>query len=358
MSQSNEILDDVKKEKAVYTVRSEDLVKASDEWDDLRCQICGILSESLTLAFIHFIECKKRGKNKIYECTSCGKTYKERKTLVKHLNYKHNLKIREQNRKEKFECNYCSKIFKYKREIQAHIEIHMNISILCDLCGAKYNKRAHLLKHIRHKHLGLKKTKEKIFSCSFCSRIYRHKYALRDHETCHRIGKLMCQLCSRSYCSKASLTAHIQTSHAKQNMDEKMVKKFVCDVCGNGYTRKCGLKEHRLRQHEGGKISCKICGKEVYDEKSLKIHMNTHTGDKPHSCEICGKSFTTAPYLKVHMYSHTGEAPHVCHLCPQKFRQRSSYTSHYKTHHPGVVPPKLKYTVQEYLQRKHESTSK
>uniref|UniRef100_A0A8D8WWE2 Zinc finger protein 26 n=1 Tax=Cacopsylla melanoneura TaxID=428564 RepID=A0A8D8WWE2_9HEMI len=337
-------------------VRSEDLMKAytSGDWDELSCRLCGTLSESLTWSILHFMECKKQ-KNKVYQCTACKKTYSQRNDFLKHLKYKHKVNF-ERSVFKRFECYYCNKIFKHKSEIRNHMEIHMNFKYKCDLCGIEYKLKCALKKHIKQKHLGLKSNKQ--YTCSFCSKTYLSKNNLHFHESLHKTGRLMCHLCPKTYASEASLNAHIRTSHLKANIDENMVKKFVCDVCGNSFARKCGLRDHRLRQHEGGKLSCKICGKEVYDARSLKIHMNTHTGDKPHSCEICGKSFTTAPYLKVHMYSHTGEAPHVCHLCPQKFRQRSSYTSHYKTHHPGVVPPKLKYTVQEYLQRKHESTSK
>lgn len=333
----------------VLKVKSADLVATlkSDFFEGLRCKLCGFLSETTTLAVIHLFDCKKR-KKKIYECTRCTVTYRSKRSLVYHLNTKHKIRveIKGYDKKRKFICHYCRKEYPRKNELHDHILGHMNLKpYSCDICGAQFRIRGRFREHIVQKHLETT-LNDKTFPCSFCSKMCISLKAKRSHEYRHKnSGLFQCAYCSKTYQYKVNLMTHIQNFHFKTELERRIAppKKFICDLCGNAYCRKSGLTSHYRVVHEGGKPTCTICGKKVYDKRSLEIHMNTHTGAKPHCCEVCGKGFCSAYYLRVHSYSHTGETPHVCHLCPKKFKQRSSYTLHYKTHHPGVIPPKLRY---------------
>ncbi|XP_026685213.1 zinc finger protein OZF-like [Diaphorina citri] len=345
LSENKQTIGDIKVENAVYRIKSKDLLATSYVWDEERCRSCGLLSGSITQAYIHYLECKNR-KNKLYECSLCNKTSGNKHDLLKHLRGKHKMKIKLSGHKTKCVCHYCNKTFDSKAKIQEHISGHMfDKRYQCDLCGYQIRRKEKLYLHIREIHLGKQSTK---VSCSICSRTFARKALLQTHLAVHTVEKnFECYYCQKRYCQKTNLTKHIQNFHLKTVLERRrellfLKKEFICDVCGKSYVRKGGLTEHHQREHQGKKPVCTICGKIVVEKRSLEIHMNAHAGLKPHCCELCGRSFTTYKYLKVHMFCHTGETPHVCHLCPKKFRQRSSYTLHYKTHHPGVIPPKLR----------------
>ncbi|XP_017302873.1 zinc finger protein OZF-like [Diaphorina citri] len=253
------------------------------------------------------------------------------------------MKIKLSSHKTKCVCHYCNKTFDSKAKIQEHILGHMYEKLYyCDICGSQQRTKCRFYRHLRDKHL----SKPANLSCEFCSRIFTKKELLQSHLAVHKIGKnYECYYCRKTYCHKPNLTIHIQNVHLKSELEKRtaiLKREFICDVCGKSYVRKSGLTDHHRKEHQGGKPVCTICGKMLIDKRSLANHMNAHAGLKPHCCEICGRSYSTAAYLKVHMSCHTGETPHTCHLCPKKFRQRSSYSLHYKTHHPGVIPPKLR----------------
>lgn len=328
-------------------VKSEDIMATfcPGYRDSLRCRVCGYLSATETQSYIHFVYCKKQ-RNKMYECTSCKRTFKKRKLFFEHLKRKHrmNIKYKKNHQVEDYICYFCNKKYQKKNDIENHIVEHMGLGVYhCDLCGSGFKKILHLRKHIYRVHL--EKDIPISHHCSICSKIFSSTQAARNHEISHAMEKrVQCHHCSKPYSNKFSLVTHIQNVHMKTEL-EKMkepINRCICDICGNSYRRKNALNEHRRKVHEGKFPECSVCGKKVGNKTSLKIHMVTHTGVKPHCCEICGKSFVSGAYLKIHMLSHTGEMPHVCHVCPKKYSQRSSYIYHYRKYHPGIVPPNLK----------------
>lgn len=61
---------------------------------------------------------------------------------------------------------------------------------------------------------------------------------------------------------------------------------------------------------ESGRVMCDICGKSYKTKSALSLHINVHTRKNAYECNICGRGFTQRGALVRHMPMHTGEKPY------------------------------------------------
>ncbi|XP_065775595.1 histone-lysine N-methyltransferase PRDM9-like [Muntiacus reevesi] len=80
------------------------------------------------------------------------------------------------------------------------------------------------------------------------------------------------------------------------------------------------------------RVTCGECGQGSKDRSSLTTHERTHTGEKPYVCGECGQSFHRKSHLITHQRTHTGEKPYVCGECGRSFRQKAHLITHQRTH--------------------------
>ena len=141
------------------------------------------------------------------------------------------------------------------------------------------------------------KTKEKLYSCSLCSKSFFTSNQLLQHTKIHTGNKPHC-----------------------------------CSECTKPFARLDHLKRH-MRLHTGEKpYSCLLCTKSFVQASDLKKHVRTHTGEKPFSCLGCTKTFASSSNLTQHMKIHTGEKPYSCSQCTKSFSQSIKLKKHVRIH--------------------------
>lgn len=146
--------------------------------------------------------------------------------------------------------------------------------------------------------------------------------------------KFVCQICSRAFFHKGTLTHHMK-SH----------KSNFCSICKQHFPHRYKLNSHTcvapVPSQRVAK-SCHLCGKSFANPSALRIHYVVHTGEKPYRCSLCGKGFTQKGNLKCHVRIHTGERPFRCVRCGKTFTQKVNLNHHLMAHrNREVVGEKL-----------------
>lgn len=109
-----------------------------------------------------------------------------------------------------------------------------------------------------------------------------------------------CDICSKSFHSKALKTKHTKAVHKGQEKHE-----HICYVCNKRFPKSETLRNHYLANHRPAKtLSCKNCGKVFTRSYNLNRHLKIHTGEKQYSCETCGKKFTRSDTWRDHLRIH------------------------------------------------------
>ncbi|KAM4535777.1 uncharacterized protein V3H82_025466 isoform 1-T1 [Fundulus diaphanus] len=133
-----------------------------------------------------------------------------------------------------------------------------------------------------------------------------------------------CQICSRTFFHKGTLTHHMKSHKAN-----------YCSICKQHFPQRKKLKSHSCVLPvylQRMSKSCEFCGKSFANHSSLRIHYVVHTGEKPYRCSLCGKRFTQKGNLKCHLRIHTGERPFLCGKCGRTFTQKINLTHHLMAH--------------------------
>lgn len=137
-------------------------------------------------------------------------------------------------------------------------------------------------------------------------------------------NKFTCQICSRTFFHKGTLTHHMKSHRSN-----------FCSICKQHFPYKNKLHLHRCVPpvpSERVSHSCEFCGKTFANPSALRIHYVVHTGEKPYSCNLCGKGFTQKGNLKCHLRIHTGERPFRCAKCGKTFTQKVNLNHHLMSH--------------------------
>ena len=138
------------------------------------------------------------------------------------------------------------------------------------------------------------------------------------------------------------------TEEAFENISIERV--FSCQYCSKEFKKKTYLKNHE-RIHTGEKpYTCKTCNKSFNDRSTWKSHQLIHTGEKPYACGYCSKMFRQKTSAKAHERIHTGEKPYPCTYCSRMFRQKTSVRNHERIH-TGERPYTYLQDLQKIFQR-------
>ncbi|XP_066441865.1 oocyte zinc finger protein XlCOF8.4-like isoform X2 [Eleutherodactylus coqui] len=189
-----------------------------------------------------------------------------------------------------FSCSDCSKSFKFRSRLIAHQRVH---------------------------------TGEKPFACLECGKCFIRKEKLVEHKRIHT-GEKQCSFCGKCFTQKSKLVEH-QRTHTGE-------RPFSCPQCGKSFAQKATLTKHE-RIHTGEKpFSCSECGKRFLLKSNLHCHQRTHVGQKPFSCSYCDKDFTQKSHLSEHIKTHAGAKLFPCSQCDKSFTQKSGLLAHLKVH--------------------------
>ncbi|XP_037964622.2 zinc finger protein 501 [Plutella xylostella] len=255
----------------------------------------------------------------IQVCHECGES-------VKNL-YQHSRKHLAES--QVFPCELCPKVFNHYNSRKKHIRRkHLGIKRECDICHKKVvDLSSHKL--LMHNREALK------FACTICDHRVRSQLDLETHLRVHTKERpYECNLCDGKYKTTAQLALHKRQVHDKE-------KSHLCQYCSKGFFKKYHLQEH-LRSHtKETPYECPECGKRYRNMQTLGRHQLTHRGVKQHHCTLCPMSFYVSGALTTHMISHTKSRKHKCNYCEMSFgrsdhRRRHERTAH--LHHLATEP--------------------
>ncbi|XP_049906917.1 zinc finger and BTB domain-containing protein 40-like [Epinephelus moara] len=223
--------------------------------------------------------------------------------------------------KRSSECDKCGKDFKYKSQLQKHMRTHTGEKpYSCKTCGKDFTCSSVLSVHMRT-HTG-----ERPYLCTTCGKRFRGKSVLNNHMRTHTGEKpYTCNTCGKIFRQTSSLNIHLRTHTGE--------KPYSCKTCGKAFKCSSNLNVH-MRTHTGVKpYVCKTCDRGFCDISGLIRHMTIHTGEKPHTCKTCGRGFTASRDLTIHIRrDHTGEKLYVCETCGEGCFDASNLADHMRTH--------------------------
>ncbi|XP_061723779.1 zinc finger protein 782-like isoform X2 [Cydia pomonella] len=180
---------------------------------------------------------------KLYACEHCGKHYRNKFILRKHIQHTH-------LSSEKHQRHTSEKLHK------------------CSHCDYNSIRKSNLLAHER-RHTG-----DKPYTCSYCDFKCSHKSTIRKHLMTHtnEPKKFKCSDCNYECSQKGHLQRH-QMIHTGE-------KPFSCSHCDFKCSDKSSLKKHQMI-HTGAKpFKCSHCGYECRQKSNLHRHQLKHV-EKP-----------------------------------------------------------------------------
>ncbi|XP_044731663.1 zinc finger protein OZF-like [Chrysoperla carnea] len=287
-----------------------------------------------------------------FACEKCNKEFKKIWVLGQHMHYKHRVK--------QLKCSDCKMKFYHPLHLKQHQELTHNVSNLtCDICN-KIVSRINDLK--RHKLTHLKQRPgKKLIPCQRCDKSFQDKRDLKSHNkeahsqiekyvACHVCGKSVCKknlsthlaihkerdkipcdLCSNTFISQSTLSAHIKNVH--RDPTESAPRNHLCSICGHAMRTAPELRRHLLIHTNERPYACDQCDKTYRIKENLTEHIKAaHLNERKFQCTFCPQAFNHKKTLVHHERRHTGEKPHKCEVCGRRFIQRISLKLHSKTH--------------------------
>ena len=100
-------------------------------------------------------------------------------------------------------CSYCGKIFKSRKSLSKHVYNSHNFSRMCKICGKWFNNSGSYSKHMSDH-------TEKGTECPICGKIVKYRRDLDGHiETHHKKKEIKCSKCGKRFSMRRYLQQHI-----------------------------------------------------------------------------------------------------------------------------------------------------
>ncbi|KAG5867641.1 hypothetical protein JTB14_006717 [Gonioctena quinquepunctata] len=259
---------------------------------EFRCMICGENAPDESALAVH-VQAKHGKSLPPNTCMLCGRTCKDRRTLLKH-SWEHS--------KEKvFACSKCAKTFHNKARLKRHMLSHRNKVVTCDVCGEEFPDGRSLMNH-RHSHSSVSGRQ---FPCRECGKTFGSRSSQQIHIRIHTGERPYgCRFCWKAFADGGTLRKH-ERIHTGE-------KPYACAVCPRAFNQRVVLREH-IRSHHSGP-----------DPK----YTNSMT---PYCCSVCSDMFATSQDLILHLIHHCDmntamkRQPQVG---PRKYKRRRKLKPH------------------------------
>ncbi|KAH1003731.1 hypothetical protein HUJ04_003601 [Dendroctonus ponderosae] len=295
-------------------------------------------------------------------CETCGKSFRNSKTLKLHLATHETTKL--------YQCSLCGNTFSTSRDLNRHEKLHGGLS--CIVCDKPFSKEAALELHLK-RHIGEKDFKctliniaaklqkippSKQKQCAICSKFFKDTRCLNKHMISHRTDRpFKCPECPKGFKRKHDVNIHmaVHGKHARFNCNfcskffktkqsflvhrSRHLKEYVatCESCSKGFVTKHEYFKHMNYRHGNNPNICDFCGRACYDKAALINHLKTHELDyntEKFPCEICDKKFAQQRGLHQHFLRihKDGGQRYVCDICGKKIHSKDSLKNHVNMH--------------------------
>lgn len=197
-----------------------------------------------------------------------------------------------------------------------------------------------------------KRSWERNRECSFCSKVFKRRNALREHILSRHTRQDMIHLCSK--CPKKFSAKYRLRLHELTHLSKAERLKYQCPQCDSIFMQKGGLQSHINSVHLGDKpFICEECGKGFGTKGALISHKLTHSDDRPFACSVCQKKFKSKRNCQDHETTHSGSG-FPCSHCNLVLKSKGTHWLHMRVH-SNVKKYKCNYCGNEY---KHSQTLK
>ena len=272
-----------------------------------------------------------------YVCKICGKLYKSRVQLVRHLNSKH------EDKKYEFKIKKCANP-KCNNNLVIYSWYNMEDIILTGDIDKKYCSISCL------KQYNPRQKYEQNCTCPICNKHFSNSKFLNRH--LNKCKERICPLCNNKFYDAKSYYNHIKECDSKQNK---------CNFCGATFDSEKGLINHLSHCHKDKRIKkyykcenpeCnnlieyysidfydeshrKTCCQECNNKLTSIISKKRGLIEREYKCPACKYSFHTENELnehfkKIHIKSNRS---FICNCCFATFATKSQLHAHYYKFH-------------------------
>ena len=176
---------------------------------------------------------------------------------------------------------------------------------------------------------------QECYKCSYCF-VTQDKFARKKHEEAvheKKQQKYKCEECAKSYSNKNSLSYHMRTKHAKQDIQGTSEfsrphfsnrvndKSFdtICPRCNKKFTFSHHMKRHMREVHQVNKRNFSFVPCNNLDE---------------YTCSHCEAGFERKENLSRHIEVIHSDSPAIeCPKCPVEFTRKDNFERHMRRKH-------------------------
>ncbi len=287
-------------------------------------------------------------------CEQCGKTYKEKRSLERHVLVVH-------TKDNPFRCEKCDIGFRDQIDLDRHCRTPKHLgtgvrTIRCPKCHKYYKDQDQLERHFISKPNCENDYNPDAYKCEECGKKFHAGGALRRHiNIAHKGLRHNCPGCNVSFRSRFSLTTHyLKNEECKAKAGWDPVRKktakpqsYICDQCGRNFNSNSDLKKHVNFDHLDICIfKCEKCNVKCRDKTHFAKHMKSlrHRGLlKTHKCPDCARVFRDQLKLDKHRSDMPNCAlvpieSYPCQQCDQMFQTRQGLIRHEDRVHLRIHP--------------------
>lgn len=176
-----------------------------------------------------------------------------------------------------YKCRHCQKVLPYKAWHRHKTEIHVNKHYECSDCGRSFKCKPYLRKHIRKIHLKVVKSRNNKVEntsdaedvvCPICSAILKNRICFFIHiRNVHSKERVTCEICGSKLKCFSYYVAHKRRVHYNDGKEHK------CDMCHKKFRSSRYLSIHKKNTHNPNKTKKHKVKKVKEEQLDIKIEI-------------------------------------------------------------------------------------